>query len=314
MSTPGATPTESSDVARISDRLSFLYVERCSVNRDQNALTVTDEHGTVHVPTSQLAALLLGPGSALTHKAISLLAESGVTTVWVGERGVRYYAHGRPLARSTRLLQAQVDLISNRNKRLQVARRMYAMRFPDEATDGMTMQQLRGFEGARVRRAYRSIAQEVGISWKRRDFDPNDFAASDEANQSLTAATACLYGIVQSVVVALGCSPGLGYIHVGKDQSFVFDIADLYKVEIAVPVAFQAVADGPHDDLSAVVRRRMRDAFHEQKLLSRCVKDIHHVLGLDDQEEQFDWDILELWDDRGPNVPSGVSWSGELPW
>ncbi len=315
MSTPGATPTESSQVARVQDRISFLYTERCVVNRDQNALTISDDKGTIHLPVAQLSALLLGPGSSLSHKAIGLLAESGVCTVWVGEHGVRYYAHGRPLARSTRLLQAQVAAVTNHRSRLAVARRMYAMRFPDDVTEGMTMQQLRGFEGSRVRRAYRSVAKEYGISWSRRNFDPDDFFASDEPNMALTAATACLYGIVQSVVVALGCSPGIGFIHVGKDQSFVFDIADLYKVELAVPVAFQAVSDGPHDDLPSVVRRRMRDLIHEKKLLTRCVKDIHYVLGLDERVEVEEWDILQLWDERGPNVASGVSWdTTDVPW
>lgn len=312
MSGPAAQPTASADVARVQDRLTFLYVERCVVNRDQNALTFIDEKGTIHVPASQLGALLLGPGANLTHQAMTLLGESGVVVVWVGERGVRYYAHGRPLARSTRILQAQVDAVSNQRERLAVARRMYAMRFPDEATDGLTMQQLRGFEGARVRRAYRDAAREHGVDWRRRDYSPDDFFASDGANQALTAATACLYGIVQTVIVALGCSPGLGFIHVGKDQSFTFDIADLYKVELAVPVAFEATAEEV-EDLPSVVRRRMRDRFHETKILTRIVRDIHHVLGLtsDGSEE---WDVLELWDDRGPNVSGGVSWGTDLPW
>lgn len=313
MTTPGATPTESSDLPRVEDRLSFLYVERCLVNRDLNALTVSDERGTVHVPGAQLAALLLGPGSNITHRAVSLAAESGVCIVWVGEQGVRYYAHGRPLARSTRLLQAQVDALATRKSRLEVARRMYAMRFPDEVTDGMSMQQLRGFEGARVRKAYRSEADRFGVEWKRRDFNQEDFFASDEPNMALTSATACLYGIVQAVIVALGLAPGLGFIHVGKDQSFVFDIADLYKVSLAVPVAFQAVGDGPHEDLPGVVRRRMRDKIHEEQLLRRCVTDIHRILGLRDSDVP-DWNILQLWDDRGEPVPGGISWGQDLPW
>lgn len=313
MTTPSATPTDSSDLPRITDRLSFLYVERCQVNRDLNALTFADEKGIVHVPSAQLAVLLLGPGVDITHRAVALAAESGTCMVWVGERGVRYYAHGRPLARSTRLLQAQVNALASRKSRLDVARRMYAMRFPDEATDGLSMQQLRGFEGARVRKAYRRAAKDYGVEWKSRNYDPDDFFASDPANQALTSATACLYGVVQAVVVALGLAPGLGFIHVGKDQSFVFDIADLYKVSLALPVAFQTVSDGHHDDLATAVRRRMRDRIHETKLLKRCVEDIHHVLGIRDGDLP-EWDILRLWDDRGESVPGGVSWGQDLPW
>src|SRR5690606_32214929 len=135
--------------------MTFLYLERCVVHRDANAITATDERGTVHIPAASLGALLLGPGVTVSHQAMVLLAESGSTAVWVGEQGVRYYAHGRSLAQSSRLLEAQAELVSNRNSRLRVARDMYAMRFPGEDTSGLRMQQLRGKEGARIRRVYR---------------------------------------------------------------------------------------------------------------------------------------------------------------
>lgn len=125
-----------------------------------------------------------------------LLADSGTSSVWVGEEGVRYYAHGRGLSRSGRLLEAQAELVTNRVSRLRVARRMYEMRFAGEDTEGLTMQQLRGREGARVRRIYRETAEEYGVTWSSRKYQPDDFSGGDDLNQALSAATSCLYGVV----------------------------------------------------------------------------------------------------------------------
>lgn len=315
---PGPRPSEVSELARIQDRLTFVYLERCVVHRDGNAITATDERGTVHIPSATIGALLLGPGTRVTHQAMSVLADSGGTAVWVGERGVRYYAHGRSLARSSRWLIRQAEVVATQTKRLAVARQMYSMRFPGEDVGGMTMQQLRGREGARVRNAYREAAAEFGVEWRRRDYRPDDFAASDPVNQALSAATTCLYGLVHSVVVALGCSPGLGVVHTGHDRSFVYDIADLYKVEVAVPVAFE-IASVQTDDLPGDTRRRMRTAMHDAKLLHRCPADIQRLLGEDDEPETLDeWDVVELWDGALRAVSGGRNYSpsseDDVPW
>lgn len=298
--------------------MSFVYLERCTVHRDGNAITATDEHGIVHLPTAAIGALLLGPGTRVTHQAMLLLAESGATAVWVGEHGVRYYAHGRPLGRTNRLLEAQARAVSMRDSRLAVARAMYAMRFPGEDTSGMTMQQLRGREGARVRRCYREHAERTGVEWVRRDYDPNDFAASDDVNKALSAATTCLYGLAHSVIAALGCSPGLGFIHTGHDRSFVYDIADLYKAEFAIPIAFDIAAEGV-DDIPGATRRAVRDRIYAERLLPRCAQDIRTLLLPEDRDDESGWeaDVVYLWDDRGSAVAGARSYEDsteDVPW
>lgn len=311
---PGSRPAEVQELARAQDRLSFVYLERCLVHRDSNAITAAGERGVMHIPAAMIGALLLGPGTNVSHQAMVLLADSGATAVWVGERGVRYYAHGRPLARTTRLLDLQASAVSSRDERLRVARRMYEMRFPDEVVAGLTLQQLRGREGARVRQAYRDSATEAGVTWDKRSYKFEDFETSDATNQALSAATTCLYGVVHAVVVALGLSPGLGFVHTGHDRSFVYDVADLYKTELAVPVAF-GVAARAVEDVPGETRRAMRDAIHTGKLLTRCVRDIHRILGADgDSDDDYGWDIVELWDDRVGSVRGGQSWDGSPPW
>lgn len=305
---PGPKPVEISELVRAQDRLSFLYVERCVVHREDNAITLQDEHGIAHVPAATLGALLLGPGSNVSHQAMVLLAESGSSAVWVGERGVRYYAHGRSLARSSRLLEAQARLVTNQQQRLRVAREMYAMRFPGEEIASLTMQQLRGREGARVRRIYRENSERTGIDWSRRDYNTEDFNAGTIVNQALSAANTCLYGIVHAVVVALGCSPGLGFVHTGHARSFVFDIADLYKAEISIPTAFDVAASEP-DDVGAITRRAVRDRVSDGHILKRCSQDIHRLL-LDDPEDTGELgDVVNLWDGGIRVVASGRSYA-----
>lgn len=310
----GPPPTDLAQLVRAEDRLSFVYLERCIVHRDQNALTAQDERGVMHIPAATLSAVLFGPGTRVSHQAMCLLADSGSTAVWAGEQGVRYYAHGRGLSTSTRLLEAQARLVTNQSSRLRIARAMYAVRFPGEDVSRLTMQQLRGREGARVRRAYRTIAAETGVQWSTRQYDPSDFSGADAVNQALSSATTCLYGVVHAVVVALGASPGLGFIHTGHSRSFVFDIADLYKVELAVPVAFRTARDYTDDlDVPGETRRRMRDAIYRAKLVERCAHDVRALLLGSDDTARLDWewpvDEVSLWDESGSSVTGGRSYT-----
>lgn len=305
---------EVGQLSRVVDRITFLYLEHAIVHRDSNAITVRDERGILHVPAATVASIMLGPGTTISHQAMMLLADSGACTVWIGEQGVRYYAHGRPLARTSRLLEAQAQLVTNQSTRLKVAREMYALRFPGEDCDGLTMQQLRGREGARVRRLYREYAEEFGVEWKSRKYKPDNYDDSDDLNMALSAATACLYGVVHAITVALGCSPALGFVHTGHDRSFVFDIADLYKMEIAVPVAFRIVAKGS-EDIGADVRRAMRDAMYEANLMARCARDLHRLLGSSGEaDSDYLADVVEIWDTRG-RIAAGQNFDDQdVPW
>lgn len=306
---PGARPPTARQLNRVVDRISFIYLERCTLSRDANAATATNDQGTVHIPAAGVNVLLLGPGTRITHHAMMLIAQSGATAVWVGENAVRYYAHGVPLARSTRLLEAQAQAVSNRNARLAVARQMYALRFPDEVADHSTIQQLRGREGARVRQVYRRHSERTGVPWVRRDYDPEAFDKGDAINQALSSAHACLYGVVHAVIVGLGCSPGLGFVHTGHSRAFVYDIADLYKAEVTIPVAFECVASEP-EDIAADARRRSRDAIRELRVIERCVRDVKQLL-LPGEETEFEVDVSFLWDDKVGAVAGGVDYTEE---
>lgn len=294
---------------QVKDRMTFLYLEHCTLERQDGAITVTDENGVVHIPAAAISVLLLGPGTRVTHRAMELMGDTGVGAVWVGEHGVRYYAHGRPLTTRANLLIRQAELVSNTRKHLDVVRKMYQLRFPDENVAHLTMQQLRGREGSRVRNVYRAYAKETGVAWNGRVYNPDDFSSGDAVNQALSAGHACLYGLAHAVIVALGCAPGLGFIHVGHERSFVYDIADLYKSEITIPIAFQTAAEAP-EDLPAIVRRRVRDAMVSAKILERMVHDIRWLLSPAEESMELE-EAIYLWDNKIGTVSNGINYFRE---
>jgi CRISPR-associated protein Cas1 len=308
----GAPPPDIVDLVRVEDRISFLYFEHCKINRADNAITVRDDEGTTYVPSATLSVLMLGPGASMTHDAMTMLGECGATVVWVGERGIRMYAFGKPLTHSSVLLQAQARLVTNMRTRLEVARRMYGMRFPGEDVNHLTMGQLRGREGVRVRRVYKEWSEKTGVAWDRRTYNPDDFDDATEINKALSAAHVCLYALAHSAIVAMGCSPGLGFVHTGHEKSFVYDIADLYKAEISIPVAFKTAAERPMD-IGAETRRKMRDAVFDLSILPRMVTDIKSLLlsevpmeGVTDLSPEMNH--LGLWDEREGEVAAGRSY------
>lgn len=304
----GAKRTELSELPRISDRVSFIYVEHAKINRIDSAITVSDYRGIVNIPVSIIGVLMLGPGTDISHRAMEILGDVGTSVSWVGERGVRHYAHGRSLGHTTRFLEKQAKLVSNKRTRLAVARKMYAMRFEGEDVSKLTMQQLRGREGSRIRKVYREYAKKYNINWKGRDYKVEDFEDSDTVNQALSALNVSLYGICHSVIVALGMSPGLGFIHTGHDKSFVYDIADLYKAEITIPLAFELASKFKEgDDIGKISRLSLRDKMVDGKLMQKIVEDLQILMDIS-EEDKISTEIIELWDDKEENAKYGMSY------
>lgn len=304
----GAEKTKLHELPRIGDRISFIYVERAKINRKDSAITVIDERGVVQIPVAMIGVLLLGPGTDISHRAMELIGDTGTSIVWVGERGVRHYAHGRPLAHSTSLLEMQAKLVSNTRLRLDVARKMYQMRFPNEDVSDNTMQQLRGKEGARVRGIYRKYSKLYGVPWDGREYDTDDFEAGTAVNKALSSANVCLYGLVHSIIAALGLSPGLGFVHTGHDRAFVYDLADLYKAEYTIPLSFELAAELDEDeDIGSITRLRIREKFVDGKLIKLIVRDLQYLLNVD-IDEQFEADTIHLWDEKDELVKYGVNY------
>jgi CRISPR-associated protein Cas1 len=299
---------------KVRDSLSYLYVEHCKIDQDAKAIALHDAGGKTPVPCASLTLLMLGPGTNITHAAVRALADNGCLVVWCGEEGVRLYAQGMGETRSARRLLWQAHLCSDPARRLAVVMQMYRMRFQEVLGPALTLQQIRGREGIRVREAYARASRETGVPWAGRSYQRFDWHSADPVNRALSAANSCLYGVCHAAIVSAGYSPALGFIHTGKMLSFVYDIADLYKADITVPLAFRAAVEGK-DGLEGRVRRACRDEFHGQRLLQRIVPDVDRAL-IGDREDtevetrNFDADDAlpgGLWDpDRG-EVQGGVN-------
>src|SRR5205823_3188667 len=196
---------------------------------------------------------------------------------WTGEEGVRFYAEGMGETRSARNLLRQARLCSDPRRRLDVVRRLYQMRFPEPLDESLSLQQIRGMEGIRVRRAYERASQETGLPWSGRSYRRDRWEVADPINRALSSANSCLYGICHAAIVSAGYSPGLGFIHTGKMLSFVYDVADLYKADTTIPLAFSTVAEG-ETNLESRIRRACRDVFQSERLLKRIIPDIERAL------------------------------------
>jgi len=296
------------DLHRLTDRMSTIYVERCHIDRDENAVVLVNRERTVRLPAVMVSTVLIGPGTRITHGAVCLLADSGTAMCWVGEHGVRMYASGLGVSRGTTLLLRQAWLVTRVRERLGVARAMYSMRFPGEDISTQTMQQLRGREGARVRRIYRENAERTGVQWNKREYVAGQaFEAGDDINRMLSAAHAALYGLCHAAIVGVGASPALGFVHTGSATSFVLDIADLYKAEYTIPLAFDLVAANRTDERDA--RLAFRDKVSDGHLLTQVIADVKQLLLADTLDiDLADTEAHELWDDELGAVPGGINW------
>jgi CRISPR-associated protein Cas1 len=263
----------------IKDRNSMIFVGMGRIDVKDGAFVVIDEVNgeRMHIPVGSIACLMLEPGTRISHAAVKLAATTGTLIIWVGDAGVRLYSAGQPGgARSDRLLY-QAQLALDESLRLKVVRKMFEIRFGEPAPERRSVDQLRGIEGARVRKTYELLAKQYNVEWHGRRYDPKDWEKGDKVNQCLSAATACLYGVTEAAVLAAGYAPAIGFVHSGKPLSFVYDIADLVKFETVVPIAFRIAAQNPYKP-DKEVRIACREIFRTSKLLKRLIPLIEEVL------------------------------------
>ena len=266
---------------QVKDKYPFLYLERGRLEIDDSSIKwVDNEANVVPLPVATLNAILLGPGTTVTHDAIKTATAANCAVCWVGEDSLLFYAAGFVPTADTRNLKLQVERWADPLASLKVAMRMFARRFPDSQLAGKTLKEMMGMEGHRVRILYQSKAQEYQVGWKGRQFTPGKFELSDITNQVMTASNAALYGILCSAVHSMGYSPHIGFIHSGSPLPFVYDLADLYKDHLCVDMAFALTRDlaGRYDKykVSEAFRRRVI----EMELLARVARDIPEILGV----------------------------------
>ena len=256
----------------VSSRFSFLYAEYGYLETDGHAVVLRQGEQCIHFPVGICTAILVEPGTVVTHAAVKACAESGCLLLWVGENSVRLYASGNP-GRDASALLRQAECYLDEAKRLRIARSIFKNMFGEEAPQGRNIDQLRGIEGGRVKALYQKIAEKTGVEWHGRS---RDAALSDPVNRAISGANAALYGLTEAVILALGYSPAIGFVHRGDPRSFVFDLADCVKFQTVVPLAM-LVAKESSEDIEGRVRRACRDEFGRTSMATRLVNILEDV-------------------------------------
>lgn len=270
-----------SNLPQVSDKYPFIYLERGRLEIDDSSVKWIDSEGNlVRIPVATINTILLGPGTSVTHEAIKVMTSANCTVCWVGEDSLLFYAVGQSPTADTRNLRRQMELASNKNSRLDVARKMFLNRFPQEEVLSKNLSELMGMEGKRVRASYEFYAQKYQVDWEGRGYVPGKFELSDFTNQVLTAANAALYALLTSAIYSLGFSPHIGFVHSGSPLPFVYDLADLYKEELCIDLAFYLT----REMLGLYNRHKVAEEFRERvikiDLLGKVATDIKALLGL----------------------------------
>jgi CRISPR-associated protein Cas1 len=264
---------------QVKDKYPFIYLERGRLEIDDASVKWIDcEKNVVRLPIATLNCLLLGPGTSITHEAVKVTAQANCSICWVGEDSLLFYACGQSPTADTRNLREQVKLSADPKKSLDIAKRMYARRFPDADLAGKSLKELMPMEGYRIRSLYEQKAQEYGVGWKGRSYTPGKFQLGDITNQILTACNAALYGILSSAVHSMGYSPHIGFIHSGSPLPFVYDLADLYKEHLCIDLAFSLTLDMAGKYNKHKVSAAFRQRVIEYDLLGRIGQDIGEML------------------------------------
>lgn len=297
------------ELPKFRDGLSYLYLEHGRIEQEDQAIAHYGVGGMTAVPAAALGVLMLGPGTSVTHAAVKALAANGCSVFWVGEEMVRFYASGTGETRSTQHLLRQVGAYSHPQARLEVVKKLYHLRFPEPLPEGLTLQQIRGHEGVRVRDTYAQWSRETGVVWHGRNYNRGNWTQADPINRAISAGASCLYGLCHAAIVSAGYSPALGFIHTGKQLSFVYDVADIYKADTLIPTAFKVIAESD-ENVERRVRTFLRDQMRDVRLLERVVADLHALFESLDTPDPYATDAAkpgDLWDPEC-SVPGGVTY------
>lgn len=298
------------ELPRIRDSISFLYLDSGQLRVTDSCIVFANKSGDVQIPAASLCALLLGPGSSITHAAMKALAECGCSLVICGDTGTKFYCWGCGETRSSTNLHAQAYCWADEQQHLAVARKLYGMKFGTEIPDGVTLARLRGMEGLRVQDYYTKASEKWGVKWSGRRYDAHSWQAADPVNKALSVCSSALYGVCHAAIVSLGYSPALGFIHTGKQLSFVYDIADLYKNELVIDVAFEVASKEPVR-IESQARSAVRDKIVSTQLLDRIVDDLGSLFREVKLEDRFSSEdsVGDLWDTDSV-LPGGRSYDG----
>ncbi len=276
------------ETARIphADRAGLLWLSRGALTARDGTLSFERSGepanndplspGRYSVPFQGVSMILLGPGSTVSHDALRLLARHGTALAAVGADGVRHYTAPPLISDRSGLARKQAVAWANEKRRLDIARRMYAWRL-GTVLPHRDIAILRGIEGARMKETYRLVAAQVGVQWHGRRYDRSRPSASDLPNQALNHCSSAVEAAAAIAVSATSTIPQLGFVHEDPGQSFVLDIADLFRDTITIPVAFRAAKRAsapPFENLERLARQETGRVLARERTIPKMIERI----------------------------------------
>lgn len=265
-------------LATAKDRWTPVYLEHGRLEIDDASVKwIAKDGSVVRLPVATVSALVLGPGTSVTHAAIKACADCNTPVFWMGEDGMRFYAHGLSPNHDNSMARVHAVAWADAKERARIARDMFRFRFEDAEVDSATIAQLRGMEGKRVKIEYAKLGREFGVTWKGRNYDTNRWDTADGINRALSATNASLYALTAAVICSMGFLPQLGFVHDGGTLPFIYDVADLYKQETSWPAAFEAISVDPRDD-GRLARKKLKERVEKTRLLKRMPEDLKRLI------------------------------------
>jgi CRISPR-associated protein Cas1 len=267
-------------IPAFSGRWTPLYLEHGRLEVDDSSIKwVAADGSVVRIPAARLSAILLGPGTTITHAAITSLSRLNTPVAWVGEDGVRFYSFGVDINEKCQTSMEHAILFADEAKREGVARKMFMDRFPGVSVEGKSVEELRGMEGVRVRNLYSQCAKDTGVPWTGRNSSGQlqHLGEQDDLNRMLTLANHTLYCVCLAAICTMGYLPSLGFVHKDGKIPFVYDIADLYKADVTVRPCFETYAKYGGGDRDMVLGL-LKESLEKHKVVSRIPADLKRLM------------------------------------
>ena len=259
------------------DRWTPVYLEHGRLEVDDSSVKWIGSDKTVfRIPVATVSALLLGPGTTITHAAIKACSDCNTPICWVGEQGMRFYSFGVTPTHSNDNARRHAEYYSSRIKRVEIAKNMFLKRFPQSDVKSRTVKELRGMEGHRIKALYEEMGTKYGVTWKGREYNTDNWNVSDSINKAVSTANACFYAFCTSIVCSMGYLPQLGFIHVSGTLPFVYDIADIYKPISTLESAFETISRNKDADEKAVLEslKNKIEARRLQKIIPEVIDEL----------------------------------------
>ena len=286
------------DSARIpyKDRAGLLHLARGALTARDGTLAFRQRDrtksdalpvGDYSIPLQGVSMILLGPGSTVSHDALRLLAHARTALAAIGEDGVRCYTAPPLIPDQSGLARSQARLWADSRDRIEIARRMYAWRM-GHVLRSRSIAVLRGMEGARMRESYRLLARQIGVEWHGRHYDRARPEATDLPNQAINHASSAIEAAAAIAVSATATIPQLGFIHEDPGQSFVLDVADLFRDSVVVPCAFRSakrVLENPQENIERVTRRETGQVLTRERVIPSMIGRIKALFQEDAKKE-----------------------------